>query len=62
MDCIYLNRDGDKAHCHAQPIREREPLSWYVPAEGDLKQYCTSKFSVCPRLEVFHAYIKDAHK
>jgi hypothetical protein len=41
MDCIYLNRDGEKSYCHAQPIREREAMFWYKPNENDLKQLCT---------------------
>lgn len=62
MDCTYLNRDGEKRYCHAQPMREREDVTWYVPTEEDKKKFCESDFTICPRLCEFRGYMKDVHK
>lgn len=63
MDCIHLNRSRENIDCHAQPIREREPVIFYKPTEEEIKNHCTStKFDTCPRFIAIRDYIDKEKK
>lgn len=64
MDCIYLNCDEEDCECHAQPLRDGEPVPiWYQPTEDELKNYCRAKeFILCPRYKAFHNYLRSQGK
>jgi len=58
MDCIYLV-SGD---CRAHPISSgiTGTLAFYKPSEEEQKEFCKSStgFSTCPRLRVYHEYLR----
>lgn len=64
MNCIYLSVGKTKGQvitvCHAQPLRPKEKIFWYIPQEDELKKFCRNgeNFNSCPRFKAFQEHQK----
>jgi hypothetical protein len=47
-------------HCHAQPVRDGEMVSFYKPTDEEIKNLCKepAKWDSCPRYTTFEKYLE----